>query len=174
MGDLPEHADAAEEQPKSKLPLIVGGLLVFLIIAGAISFMVLGGGGDEPALRAPTPEPPGAMVEFDQPFTTNLAPPDDQYMFSATITLEMKPAGGASEEEMLDEIGMGPSGEEAKNNYRAKVFQTIYEAIQTKSRNQMTSEAGRENLRTEIKRELNAFLQKGEVADVYIYAVTIN
>lgn len=175
MGDAPEqHAEAGQEpgKPKSKLPFIVAGLVIFLIIVGIIAFMVIGSGDETPVLKVATPEPPGVTIQFPQPFTTNLAPPDDQYMFSANIDLEMKPLGSSSDDEMRSELGMGAT--DSSKNFKSLVMQTIYEAINTKSRVQVSSQAGRDNLRTEIKRELNNFLQHGEVQNVFIYGVTVN
>ncbi|MBD3268393.1 hypothetical protein GF373_17135, partial [bacterium] len=96
MGDAPEQQDIQqEEKPKSKLPFIIGGLLILLIGIVAVSMTLLS--GEEGTGTEPPVEEPGYMFEFPENFTVNLAHPDDQYIYNAKITLEIEPKGDKSE-----------------------------------------------------------------------------
>ncbi len=176
MGDAAEQ-QAAEEQlqeeggGKSKLPFILAGLAVFLIIVIAIGFMLLSGGKTESLISEPTKEPPGYMLEFDQPFTTNLAPPDDQYLYSTDIVLELKPDPEYSESAMLQEIGVDS---DSKNIRMPAILHAINGVLATKTRQEVLSVGSKENIRVEIMKKVNDILQKGEVKEVFMFSSSVN
>lgn len=166
MADAPELQDGQhDDKPKSKLMLIIGAFVVLIVLVTTLAYLFMSGGGESTSPISSKPKPSGLMITFPLPFTGNLAPPDDQYIYTANVTLELTPKNKASELEIQTELGM--DGADNPRNKKAKVFQSIQEVLATKSRSEITSAAGREKIRTQIKNELNKYLEKGEVIEVY-------
>lgn len=171
MAELPEqmNADAGlNDKPKSKLLLIIVGLVTVLIVITVISFMLLGGsGGEDLTATAIKEDSIGYMYKFETPFTGNLSPPDDQYIYNADITLEITPRNRqVTEPEALKELGL--DGSDEPRNKMPIIRQIIYDEISTKTRIELTSSAGKMKLRNTIKNELNAILNKAQIKNVYI------
>lgn len=167
MADAPEQADVQqEEKPKSKLLFIVIGFVVLLAVVGGVAFFMFGGSGEDAPMIEIETEEPGYMYEFEAPFVGNLSPPDDQYMFTANITLEITPRGSANEAEALAELGV----DDSDNAYTLmpKVKQIIYDELSSKTRVEINSAVGKENIRNRIKNDLNFILRKAEIKDVYM------
>lgn len=177
MGDAAEQAQAEEQLQdegggKSKLPFILAGLAVFLIIVVAIAFMLFSGSGDGTSVVAEiTKAPAGYNYTFPEPFTTNLAPPDDQYIFSTTITLELKASANSSESEMLAELGVDSDSAAIR---MPAVMDAITGILASKTRQEVNSAGGRNIIRTEIKKGIDDILEKGEVMNVYLYKYSTN
>lgn len=176
MADAAEQK-AAEEQieegggGKSKLPFILAGLAVFLIIVLAIGFMVMSGGGGGDVIVEPTKEPPGYTLKFDTPFSTNLAPPDDQFIYSVDITLELKPKKDFSQSEMLAEIGVDSDSRAIR---MPAILDAMTGVIASKTRLEVSSVGGRDTMRREIMNRVNDVIEKGEVLKVYLSAYSVN
>ncbi|MBI1389552.1 MAG: hypothetical protein GC154_14005 [bacterium] len=167
MADAPEQQEGQqEERPKSKLPFIIAGFVVLLAVVGGVAYMLLGGSGSDEATVIETSEEPGYMHTFKDPFVGNLAPPDDQYMYTAYVTLEIVPRGKATEAEALQEIGVGET--DSTKNLMPLVMQIITDELASKTRVELTSLAGRENIRAIIKNKLNLALRKAEIKEVYL------
>ncbi len=169
MGDAPEQAEVQQdEKPKSKLPFIIAGFGVLLIVVGVVAFMMMSGGNTS---DVPTPEfseELGYMYEFSEKFVGNLAPPDDQYMFTADVTLEILPRGQNSEKEALTEMGIET---EDPKNMMPIIEQIIQEELASQTRVEINGKVGRENLRNRIKNEINLKLTKGEVKRVILKVI---
>lgn len=177
MGDAAEQK-AAEEQieeggggGKSKLPFILAGLAVFLIIVLAIGFMVMSGGGGNEIIKEPTKEPPGYNLKFENPFSTNLAPPDDQFIYSVDVTLELKHKSDYSQAEMLAEIGVDVDSNEVR---MPAIMDAITSVIASKTRLEVNSVGGRDTMRREIMNRVNEVIEKGEVIKVYLSGYSVN
>ncbi len=171
MGDAAEQKqDAIEEQkPKSnRLIFIIIGFVVLLGIIGIAAMRFLGGesDGEELTLDTKSTIEPGYMYTFKQPFTGNLSYPDDEYIFSANVTLEIKPAGDASEPEALAEMGIETDATKHKMPYINRV---IREEISSKTRMEITSPANREKIQNTIKNKLNdQVLEKAKIEEVFL------
>jgi len=167
MADAPEQQQEAveESRPKSKLPLIVIVFVVLLGIIGAVGFMIMGGGEDGEDLVTATPKVTPITIQFPQPFTGNLAPPDDQYIYTANVALEITPRSTSSESEAITEFGLETEGPKTK---LPRIKYIIQNAISTKTRQEVTSMAGRDRLETEIQNNLNQYLEKAEVQKVLL------
>ncbi len=173
MADAQEQQEVQqEEKPKSKLPYILIGFVVLLGIIVFIAFTMISGGGESNAIPAEKPDVIGYQYKFPSPFVNNLAPPDDQYMATAEVTLEVFPRTGFSEREALEEIGV--DGSDNNKNRMAQIKQTINEVFATKTRTELTNQPGRERVRNQIKLRLNAILRKARVEAVYLEEFIIN
>lgn len=170
MGDAPEQADVQqEEHPKSKLPFIIAGFGILLVVIGVVAYMMMSGGS---ASDVPTPDLSdelGYMYTFPKQFVGNLSPPDDQYMFTADITLEILPRGTNSEDEALTEIGATET--DSTKNMMPIIKQIIQEELASQTRVEINGKVGRDNLRNRIKNEINLKLTKGEIKDVYLTVI---
>lgn len=168
MADAPEQVDGQqEEKPRSKLPFIIAGFLVLVVVIGIVAFMLLGSeGSDESVIQQESQEVDWYTHQFEQPFVGNLAPPDDQYLYNAIVTIEVKPFGRNSESEALEEIGIGV--EDNSKTRWARVINIIDEELRKRTRVELTSQAGRQQLEAVIKNELNAELFKAEINNVYV------
>ncbi len=173
MGDHSEqHAAEAQQEKKSggsKLIFIVLGFVVLLGVIGVAAMFMLGRGSDEmdQVDVEITKLEPGYMYKFPQPFTGNLAAPDNEFIYSANVTLEIKERGDATEAEALEEIGVG----ESKDNNRNKmpyVRRIIMEEIGNKTRIDITSTTGRERIAIAIKNNLNSILDKSQIKEVFL------
>jgi flagellar basal body-associated protein FliL len=176
MGDAAEQKAAEEHLEeggggKSKLPFIVAGLAVFLIIVLAIAYMVMKGGGGETLIVEPTKEPPGYTLKFENPFSTNLAPPDDQYIYSVDVTLELKHKTDYTQAEMLAEIGVDSDSREIR---MPAILDAITGVIASKTRLEVSSVGGRDTMRREIMNKVNEVIEKGEVTKVYLSGYSVN
>lgn len=178
MGDAAEQKGTEEHGHeegggggKSKLPFIIAGLVVLLILVAVIGVMILGGGDTEQLIEAPKKDPPGYQLEFKDPFTTNLAPPDDQYIYSVTVTLEMKPRGDFQQADMLAEIGVETDSKEIR---MPAILDTITGIIASKTRMEVNSTGGKDIMRREIMKAVSDLLEKGEVVKVYLSGYSIN
>jgi flagellar basal body-associated protein FliL len=170
MGDAAEQQDAIEEQkPKSnRLIFIIIGFVILLGIIGAAAMMFLGGGKDGEELLIDTSNKiePGYMYTFKAPFTGNLSYPDDEFIFSANVTLEIKPEAEASEAEALAEMGIETDATKHKGPYINRV---IREEISSKTRMEITSSANREKIQNTIKNRLNdEVLEKAKIEEVFM------
>jgi len=163
MAEAPEPQEGQqEERPKSKLPFIIIGFVVLLVVIGTISYSMLGKKtSDVP--NVPTAKPIGYMYTFPDQFTNNLAPPDDQMMVTVTITLEIFPKTGFKEKDALEEIGIET---DSKKILMPKIKQIIDEVFQTKVSAEVNSQGGKDRITAQIKNKLNALLKKGRIEDV--------
>lgn len=169
MADPVEQQDGQlEAKPKSKMPFIIGGFVVLLGIVITVALMVMGRGSGEGRVITPTPHAHGHVLTFPEPFTVNLAPPDDQYLATANISIEVIPKPDIEETEAVAEIGIGEEGHgEGGSNKSEAIKQIVTEVLQTKTRTEITSKNGRDKIRAQIQNDINAILEKGEVIKVY-------
>lgn len=167
MADAPEQQDIqSQDKSKSKLPFIIGAFVLLLLVIGAVSMTLLGGNEDQAIIPAEPQEELGVMYTFPQPFVVNLAFPDDQYLYNATITLQIGVRGNATEAEAQEEMGI-TEGDSTKNK-KPIVEEIITEILSAQTRTQVTSSAGRDKIRAQIKTQLNMKLQKARIIEVYL------
>jgi flagellar basal body-associated protein FliL len=167
MADAPEQPDVQqEEKPKSKLPFIIGGLVIILVGVVAVSMTLLRGQEEGPQLKSEYQEP-GYMYEFTEPFVVNLAPPDNQLLCNAEITLEIVPADtNATEAEALKELGI--ENPDYKKHKMPIVREAIKEILSSQTQPQVNSSKGREIIKESIQIQLNKILGKAKIKNVYM------
>lgn len=174
MGDVSEQKEGGQEhESKSgggRLIIIIIGFVVLIGVIGVVAMMVMGGSSskDKDQLTAPIAkmEEPGYMFKFPEPFTGNLAAPDNDFVFSANVTLEIKPRGEETEEEALKEIGIGEG--ESTHNKMPYVRRIIMEEVGSKTRMELTSSTGKERIANTIKNNLDNILEKAQIKEVFL------
>lgn len=176
MGDVPEQQDVQqEEKPKSKLPLIIISFVILLgiIIFSAMSMLSPGGGDTEG--ESDTDNEIGYMYSFPEPFTNNLLPPDDQYLVTVEVTLEIKSKPPHSEEDALLELGINTKDKDALSHSKMpKVVEIINTVFQTKNKAEVTNQPGKERIKAQIKNGINAILEDGKIESVILEKFIIN
>lgn len=170
MGDAPEqHAAEAEQEHKSgssRLIFIIGGFVVLLGVIATAAMFIMGKGGEGESLAvAVTKIEPGYQYKFPTPFTGNLAAPDNEFIYSANITLEIKPRINLKEMDALSEMGIDT---EDKRNKMPYIRRVIMEEIGSKTRFEVTSTTGRERIASTIKNNLNSLLEKAQIQEVFV------
>lgn len=137
----------AKEAPrrKSRLPLILGIVLVVLANAVVLGRVVLGGKGK----AQPEKEEVGAKAALEE-FLVNLAGENGGYL-KARIVLGLKK--GVTEEQLKEE--------------EAPVRDVILRVLTSKDRDEIRTEAGRQKLKQELIRELNEELGGRKVLKIY-------
>jgi len=174
MGDVAEPKEGGQEHESksggSRLIIIIAGFVVLIGVIGVVAMMVLKGDNSEENKTLATPvtrmEEPGYMFKFPEPFTGNLAAPDNDFVFSANVTLEIKPRGDETEEEALKEIGVGDK--ESTHNKMPYVRRIIMEEIGSKTRLELTSSTGKERIANKIKNDLDNILEKAQIKEVFL------
>ena len=170
MGDAPEqHAAEAEQEQKSggsRLIFIILGFVILLGAIGAAAMFMLGkGDASEDLTITSTTIEPGYMYAFPTPFTGNLAAPDNEFIYSANVTLEIKPRGDATDAEALAEMGIETEEKKTKMPY---IKRAISEELGSKTRFEITSTTGRERISGTIKNNLNMLLMKAQIQEVFL------
>jgi len=155
-----------EGKAGGKLPYIIAGFVILIGVIGGVSLMFLGKGGEADETIPVTPvKEVGYQYEFTDPFTGNLSAPDDQYIYSANVTLEILPRKNFTEEEAMEEMGIET---ENPRNKMPRIKQIISDELHSKTRSELNSTAGQIKMRNAIKNALNAILDKAEIAEVYM------
>ncbi|MBN2328368.1 MAG: flagellar basal body-associated FliL family protein [Candidatus Omnitrophica bacterium] len=171
MGDKADlQAPEMEAEAKSggrRLLLIVVFFVILLGVIGVIAMKMLGGGGQDDYIAAPLTQmdKPGYMYKFPAPFTGNLAAPDNDYIYSANVTVEIKTLGDSSESEALKEMGIET---EDKHNKMPYIVKIIREEISSKSRMEITSSTNRERIANTIKNNINNILENAQIHEVFL------
>lgn len=140
-----------EEEPKkrSKLPLLIGLVLVLLVNSLIIGKLMLGG---KPSKRASVVEEVGAKIPLDE-FLVNLAGSNDHYL-KTTIAIGLKK--GLTEESVKDDI--------------PPIRDAILQVLTSKPLDDLATPAGKETLKREVKERINAEIGEGKVVKVYFMA----
>lgn len=167
MGDINDQQDVQQdEKPRSKLPFIIIGFGVLLLIIGVVAFLMMGGSSDASSPIAQPVDDNYYPYEFPNPFVGNLAPPDDQYLYNATVHIEIRPRGRFRERDALQELGIETEDPRTK---RTRVLNAIHQELRRRTRSDLTSTAGQRALNTSIQNELNQILDKAEIINVYVF-----
>ncbi|HOJ59818.1 MAG TPA: flagellar basal body-associated FliL family protein [bacterium] len=157
---------APEGKSRLKLPILVAGFVVLIGVIGGVAMMLMGNGvGADEALRPASIREVGYQYEFVEPFTGNLSAPDDQYIYSAKVTLEILPRKNFTEKQATEEMGINTDN---PRNKMPRIMQIISDELRSKTRAEINSAAGQLKMRNSIKNALNAILDKAEVVEVYM------
>lgn len=170
MGDAPEQrtpeAEPEQKSGGSRLIFIIVGFVVLLGAITAAAMFIMGKGGEEEQLAVAVKKiEPGYQYKFPLPFTGNLAAPDNEFIYSANVTLEIKPRINLKELEALNEMGIET---EDKRNKMPYIRRIIMEEIGSKTRVEVTSTTGRERIASAIKNNLNSILEKAQIQEVFV------
>ncbi|GAB6098888.1 flagellar basal body-associated FliL family protein [Halanaerocella petrolearia] len=133
---------------------ILLGVIVLLSVGlamGGSYFMLMKFGGinnDQPKQEEKTAKKLGPTSKLSQ-FLVNLA--DGRQYVKVNIVFEL------SSEEVIKEI----------KNRKPQIRDNIISILRTKTYKEITSKKGTRNLRTEIMKQINKFLLKGKVTNVF-------
>lgn len=162
-----QDVEAESKVGGGRLLLIIVSFVVLLGVIGIAAMKMLQKDGQEDFAAAALTriDEPGYMYKFPTPFTGNLAAPDNDFIYSASVTLEIKTRGDASESEALKEIGVET---EDKHNKMPYIVKIIREEISSKSRLEITSPATRERIANTIKNNINNILENAQIKEVFL------
>lgn len=142
---------ADEAAPKTKMPMIAI-IAVVMLVAMVGTFIV---GKQVSAKSKPEAKKPiehGPILTLDE-FLVNLADPSGDHFLKVTVSLELSKAKGKTPETLKEQIPI--------------VRDAVLMSLSTKSRDDISSLAGREKLKGEIKKNVNAALGEDDIQDVY-------
>jgi flagellar FliL protein len=143
---------AAEEKPKkkSKLPIIIGFVVLVLLNVIVVGKVMLGGKGEaHKKEKEKVEEEIGAKVGLDE-FLVNLSGSDGHYL---KTTIAVGVAKGLTEEKIKEE--------------NAPIRDAIISVLCSKKLEQLSSEEGKEKLKEEIKARVNKELGDDKIVKIY-------
>lgn len=175
-----EKAPQAESAPAasggssgSKPYLLIGLVVVNMIVVGFVGFMVWKGRKAEEAkpgieqvvegeqqteaAEAAAPEEVGQVVELET-FVVNLAGSKGRRILKVNVGLEVKGV------EVAKEIA----------NRQAQIRDFIIIILSSKSYDEVSAKDGKDALKNEIKDNINSFLSKGKISNVYFTELIYN
>lgn len=138
---------------KKKPPMMVIMAVFAVVVLGGAFFMVQKAsakqkGGDKEVKKVEK----GPVLTLDE-FLVNLSDPGSDHFLKVTVGLELDKAKGKTPETMKDDTPV--------------IRDAVLSSLSSKTRDQVGPEAGREKLKGEIKKRVNAALGEDDVQDVY-------
>jgi flagellar protein FliL len=168
----PEAAAAAPPNPSGSKPYILYGLVVInMLVVGLVGFMVWknsqkptstidqvieGAKKDDHVEAEKTPEV-GKVIPLET-FIVNLAGSKGRKVLKVNMELEVKG------QEIIQEI----------DNRKAQIRDFIIIILSSKSYDEVSTKEGKDALRNEIKDNVNSFLSKGKIVNVYFTELIYN
>jgi len=154
-----ENQQPAKKSKSRTIILACVGMAFVVIVVVFVKFLMfpdsgarIESGGVE--LGSGTAETePGEIVQMWE-VLTNLAKPDQDTFISAKVAVELDAKRGSKEEKAL---------KEELNSRKIELKQVIEEIFQSRTRDDLSTETGREGTRQEMLRKINARLQKGSL-----------
>ena len=146
-----EKKEEAAGGKKKGPPLMVIMAVFAVVVLGAAFFMVQKanakqkGGGVKKVEKGP-------VLSLDE-FLVNLADPSGDHLLKVTVGLELDKSKGKTPEAMKEDTPL--------------IRDAVLSSLSSKTRDQLALEAGREKLKAEIKKKVNAALGEEDVQGVY-------
>ncbi len=159
----PEEKQQPVKKPKSRTIIIafVGLAFVVIVLVFVKSLVFptrgggpLGGAGVEPG-DSPSVTQPGEVLQMWE-ILVNLAKPDQDTFISVKVAVEIDSEPRKDAEELRKELA----------GRKIEFKQVIEEILQSRTRDDLSSETGREGTRQEMLRKINARLQSGHIRKV--------
>lgn len=150
MSEATPETAARQKKGKGKLVPILAAVIV---LAGALFGAKAVLGGRRPKSSGPHAVKVGSTLQLDE-FLVNLAGPGDHYL-RATIALGLKE--GVSEDDAKAKV--------------APIRDAILGVLSSETRRQLSTESGREALKTAIAKQVNDELGDNDVVKVYFMAL---
>jgi len=154
MADKSDKKDAAaggKKKPPLKLPLMII-MAISAVIVLSVAFMIVQkasarqkGGGVKKTEKGP-------VMPLDE-FLVNLSDPGSDHFLKVTVGLELDKAKGKSAEGLKEQT--------------PAIRDAVLTALSSQSRDAVTPIKGREKLKAEIKKNVNAALGEDDVQSVY-------
>lgn len=132
-------------------PMMVIMAVFAVVVLGAAFFMVQKAsakqkGGDVKKVEK------GPVLSMDE-FLVNLADPGSDHFLKVTVGLELDKAKGKTPESLKEDTPL--------------IRDAVLSSLSSKTRDQIAPESGREKLKAEIKKKVNAALGEDDVQGVY-------
>jgi flagellar protein FliL len=151
---MASNAKAADtgEAPKKKNPMMM--IMIMVVVAAVVFTVVFVVGKKVSAKSKPATAvvERGTMIELDE-FLVNLADPGNDHFMKVTIDLEVTKKSGKTTETMKDDV--------------PRVRDAVLTAMGGKLRDDVSTNAGRDKLKADIKSRVNAALGDPIVMNVY-------
>lgn len=144
-----EKKDDAAGKKKPPLMIIVAIVAVIAVAGGLLVGKQVSAKSKSPAHK---PIERGPIMPLDD-FLVNLADPSGDHFLKVTVNLELSKSSGKTADSLKDQV--------------APIRDAVLTALCSKTRDQIAPLAGREELKTEIRKDVNAALGENDVQNVY-------
>ena len=149
-------ADKKEEKKeeaggKKGPPMMIIMAVFAVVVLGAAFFMVQKANAKQKGAEVKKVEK-GPVLSLDE-FLVNLADSGNDHFLKVTVGLELDKAKGKTPEALKEETPL--------------IRDAVLSSLSSKTRDQVASEGGREKLKAEIKKKVNAGLGEDDVQGVY-------
>ena len=152
MADKKAEEKKEEAGAKKKGPPMMIIMAVFaVVVLGAAFFMVQKANAKQKGPAVKKVEK-GPVLSLDE-FLVNLADPGSDHFLKVTVGLELDKAKGKAPEALKEDTPL--------------IRDAVLSSLSSKTRDQLAVEAGREKLKAEIKKKVNAALGEEDVQGVY-------
>ena len=136
---------------KKKPPMMIIMAVLAVVILGAGLFVVQKASAKQKGGAVKKVEK-GPVLTLDE-FLVNLADPGGDHLLKVTVGLELDKAKGKTPEALKEDTAL--------------IRDAVLSSLSSKTRDQVAPEAGRDKLKAEIKKRVNAALGEEDVQGVY-------
>jgi flagellar FliL protein len=152
MPDKKDEKTAEGGAAKKKPPIII--IAIAIAAVAIIGGLVVGktvSAKSKSAAEKPKPVP-GPIMPLDE-FLVNLADPSGDHFLKVTVALELDPKSGATPDTLKDRV--------------APIRDAVLTALCSRTRDQITPLDGRDQLKADIRKDVNTALGEPDVRTVY-------
>lgn len=153
MAEKKAEAEKKEDAAggKKKPPMMIIMAVFAVVVLGAAFFMVQKASAKQKSGAAKKVEK-GPVLSLDE-FLVNLADPGSDHFLKVTVGLELDKGKGKTPEALKEDTPL--------------IRDAVLSSLSSKTRDQIAPEGGREKLKVEIKKKVNAALGEDDVQGVY-------
>jgi flagellar basal body-associated protein FliL len=145
-----KSAESATAKKKPPLMMIIAIVALVAIIGGAVVGKTVFAKSKSGTQKKKAD--PGAIVPLDE-FLVNLADPSGDHFLKVTVNLEFTKVSGKTAESLKEQI--------------PPIRDAVLTALCSKTRDQIMPLSGREELKTDIRKDVNTALGEQDVENVY-------
>ncbi len=147
--EKPSEAAADTKKKKPPMMMIVAVVALVVLVGGFVAGKsVSAKSGPEKPKKAE----PGPVVPLDE-FLVNLADPGGDHFLKVSVNLEMTKASGKTPESVKEQVPL--------------IRDAVLTALTSRTRDDLAPQAGRDKLKADIKKKVNAALGEDDVQSVY-------
>ena len=146
-----EKKEEAAGGKKKGPPMMVIMAVFAVVVLGAAFFMVQKASAKQKGAEVKKVEK-GPVLSLDE-FLVNLADSGNDHFLKVTVGLELDKAKGKTPEALKEDTPL--------------IRDAVLSSLSSKTRDQVASDSGREKLKAEIKKKVNAGLGEDDVQGVY-------
>ena len=149
MAEKQDESKAAES--KKKPPMMVIMAVFAVVVLGTAFFMVQKASAKQKGGEVKKAEK-GPVMTLDE-FLVNLSDPGSDHFLKVTVGLELDKAKGKTAESLKEQT--------------PEIRDAVLTALSSETRDQVAPESGRDKLKAQIKKNVNAALGEDDVQNVY-------